>query len=86
MVAKLDEQLNQLNQIKTDIESQRSILDDEVVEAFQKTLLQKSAYLESKADPPSKELVVVNQRKRLLDRLEILDFSREVSLAIEQEW
>ena len=85
MVAKLDEQINQLNQLKTDIESQRSIRGDETVEALQKPFLQKSADLEAEIDPPSTD-VFVNQRKRLLDRLEILDFSREVSLAIEQEW
>lgn len=33
MVAKLDEQINQLKQTIADIESQRSILGDEAVEA-----------------------------------------------------
>ncbi|MFN2266366.1 MAG: hypothetical protein ACK2UM_19070, partial [Anaerolineales bacterium] len=46
----LDEQINQLNQTIADIESQRSILGDEAVEASLRPIRQRLADLESQIE------------------------------------
>jgi hypothetical protein len=66
MSATLAEQINQLKQTITDIESQRSILGDEAVEASLKPIRQKLADLESLAESPGKTQIDVPQRKRKL--------------------
>jgi ABC-type oligopeptide transport system substrate-binding subunit/class 3 adenylate cyclase len=73
MTTSLDEQINQLNQTIADIESQRSILGDEAVEASLKPIRQKLAILEALDESSIDELVDVPQRKRKLITLLYLD-------------
>ncbi|UCD99635.1 MAG: AAA family ATPase [Chloroflexota bacterium] len=69
----LDEQINQLKQTIADIESQRSILGDEVVEASLIPIRKKLADLESRAYSPTEDLLDIPERKRKLVTLLFLD-------------
>ena len=73
MVAILDDQINQLKQTIADIESQRSILGDQAVEASLLPIRKKLADLLAQAESQSEEPVDVPQRKRKLVTLLYLD-------------
>ena len=69
----LDEHINQLKQTIADIESQRSILGDEVVEASLKPIRKKLADLESGIVSSTEDLFAIPERKRKLVTLLFLD-------------
>ncbi|UCE00872.1 MAG: AAA family ATPase, partial [Chloroflexota bacterium] len=73
MVATLDEQINQLKQTIAEIESQRSILGDQAVEASLIPIREKLADLESLAESPKEAQIDVHQRKRKLVTLLNMD-------------
>ena len=73
MSTTLDEQINQLKQTMADIESQRSILGDEAVEASLIPIRQKLADLQALAESQREEPVDVPQRKRKLVTLLYMD-------------
>jgi len=73
MSTKLDEQIIQLKQTIADIESQRSILGDEAVEASLKPIRKKLADLQAQAESQSGEPIEVPQRKRKLVTLLYMD-------------
>ena len=73
MSTTLDEQINQLKQTIADIESQRSILGDEAVEASLKPIRKKLADLQALAESQKEEPVDVPQRKRKLVTLLYMD-------------
>ncbi len=66
MSTKLDEQINQLKQTIADIESQRSILGDEAVEASLMPICQELDDLEAQIKPSIEEPPVVATRQRKL--------------------
>lgn len=69
MVAKLDEQINQLNQMVAEIESQRSIFGDKAVKALLEPVLKKAADFAVKVGSSPIELPDVSTRKRKQDPL-----------------